>query len=197
MTMDLLTISFYGNTLRAWLIALFVVLATAAALRAFQALGIRQISRLAERTDDLWDDAFVDLLRHTRWLFLLIVALFAGSLFVALPERVRAIANAVVVIALLAQGGLWLNAAIVFWLDNYRQRKVKEDPASVATMGALSFVARLVLWSVILLLALDNLGVDVTAMRNGPRILDSCLSVFCPHIMWPDHAAIGHVTLPS
>ena len=33
--------------------------------------------------------------------------------------------------------------------------------------------------------------------RNGPRILDSRLSVFCPHIMRPDHAATGHITRPS
>ena len=33
--------------------------------------------------------------------------------------------------------------------------------------------------------------------RNGPRILDSRLSVFCPHFMRPDHAATGHITLPA
>jgi hypothetical protein len=33
--------------------------------------------------------------------------------------------------------------------------------------------------------------------RNGPRNLDSRLSVFCPHNLWPDHAATGHITLPS
>ena len=35
------------------------------------------------------------------------------------------------------------------------------------------------------------------AVRNGPRILDSRLSVFCPHILRPDHAATGHITLPA
>ena len=33
--------------------------------------------------------------------------------------------------------------------------------------------------------------------RNGPRFLDSRLSVICPHILRPDHAATGHITLPS
>ena len=32
---------------------------------------------------------------------------------------------------------------------------------------------------------------------NGPRFSDSRLSVFCPYILWPDHAAIGHITSPS
>ena len=34
-------------------------------------------------------------------------------------------------------------------------------------------------------------------LRNGPRFLDSRLSVFCPHILRPDHAATGHVSLSS
>ncbi len=165
--MDLLTIPFYGNTLRTWLIAFLVVVATAATLRTLQALGIRHISRLAERTENPWDDALAQLLPHTKWLFLLIIALFAGSLFLTLPERARGIVNAVVVIVLFVQSGLWLNAGIVFWLENYRQRNLTEDPASVTTMSAVIFVGRLVLWSVILLLALDNLGVDVTTLVAG------------------------------
>ena len=165
--MDFLTVPFYGNTLRTWLIALLVAFVTAAALRTLQALGTRQISRLAKRTHNPWDDALAELFHHTKWLFLLVIALFAGSLFITLPERVRGIADTVVVIALLIQGGLWLNAVILFWLETYRQRKLKEDPDSVTTMGAVTFVGRLVLWSVILLLALDNLGVDVTALVAG------------------------------
>jgi cyclophilin family peptidyl-prolyl cis-trans isomerase len=37
----------------------------------------------------------------------------------------------------------------------------------------------------------------VNEFRNGPRFLDSRLSVICPHILRPDHAATGHITLPS
>jgi len=165
--MDLLNTSFYGNDLRTWLIALFLSIATVAVLRTLQSRGTRRISRLAERTSNAWDDAIVHLLHQTKWLFLLIVSLFIGSLFLNLTEPVRGLAKEAVVLALLAQGGLWFNAAINFWLENYRQRKLKEDPDSVTTMGAVTFVGRLVLWSAILLLAFDNLGVDVTALVAG------------------------------
>ncbi|MGD2117403.1 MAG: mechanosensitive ion channel family protein [Chromatiales bacterium] len=167
MNMELLSSTFYDNSLQTWLIALSVAVLGAIALRIFQALGVKQIERLAKRTATTWDDAFVDLLRHTKGLFLLIVALFAGSLTLTLPEHVRETTQAVVIVALLIQAGVWLNAAIKFWVEGYRQRKLKEDPASVTTMSALSFVGRLVLWSVVLLLILDNLGVDVTALVAG------------------------------
>lgn len=165
--MELLNTSFYDNTMSTWIIALLVAIVTAVLLRILKALGVRHIARLAARTETTWDDALVELLRHTKWLFLLIVALFAGSLLLSLPVRMRGIANAVAAIALIVQAGIWLNAVILFWLEGYRQLKLKEDPASVTTMSAVSFVGRLVLWLVILLLILDNLGVNVTALVAG------------------------------
>ncbi|MGB5260215.1 MAG: mechanosensitive ion channel family protein, partial [Gammaproteobacteria bacterium] len=118
-------------------------------------------------TETTWDDALVEVLRRTRWLFLLITALFAGSLLLTLPERVRSVVNGAMVVALIVQAGIWLNALILFWAEGYRQRKLREDPESVTTMSAISFVGRMVLWSIILLLILDNLGVDVTALVAG------------------------------
>ncbi|MDH3527109.1 MAG: mechanosensitive ion channel family protein [Gammaproteobacteria bacterium] len=165
--MELLNTSFYDNILSTWLIALLVAIVTVVVLRILKALGVRHIARLAARTETTWDDALVEMLRHTKWLFLLIVALFAGSLLLALPVRMRGIANAVAAVALIVQAGIWLNAVILFWLEGYRQLKLKEDPASVTTMSAVSFVGRLVLWLVILLLVLDNLGVNVTALVAG------------------------------
>jgi small-conductance mechanosensitive channel len=165
--MELFTTSFYDNSLGKWLIALGIAVVTAVALRLFKDLGGRHIARLATRTESNWDDAFVELLRHTNWLFLLIIAIFAGSLLLTLPERVRGITNTVMLVALIVQAGIWLNAFILFWVEDYRRRKLREDPASVTTMSAVSFVGRLVLWSVILLLILDNLGTDVTALIAG------------------------------
>jgi small-conductance mechanosensitive channel len=191
--MDILTLPFYGNTVRTWLIALLAVVATAVALRILQALGIRYLSRLAARTDNPWDDAFVAVLRSTKWLFLLIIALFAGSLFLTLPERVRGIVNVATIIALLTQGGLWLNAAILFWLEHYRQRKLKEDPASVTTVNAVSYVGRLVLWSVILLLALDNLGVDVTALVAGLGVAGIAVALAVQNILGDLFASLSIV----
>lgn len=165
--MDILNTSFYDNTLSSWLIALSVAVTIAVVLRIVQALGVRYLARLAARTETTWDDAFVELLRHTKGLFLLIIALFAGALLLTLPEHVRGITKAVTVVALFIQAGIWLNSVILFWVEGYRKRKLKEDPASVTTMSAVSFVGRMVLWSVILLLVLDNMGMNVTALVAG------------------------------
>jgi small-conductance mechanosensitive channel len=47
------------------------------------------------------------------------------------------------------------------------KRRKEEDAGSATTLAALGFVAKLVLWSVVLLLALDNLGVNITGLIAG------------------------------
>jgi small-conductance mechanosensitive channel len=69
------------------------------------------------------------------------------------------------VIATLIQAGIWVSTAMQIWLENYR--KEEADGGHRMTMNALSFIGRLVLWATILLLILDNLGIDVTALVAG------------------------------
>jgi small-conductance mechanosensitive channel len=70
-------------------------------------------------------------------------------------------------IAFLVQAGIWASAAFMAWLRKYREAEIEEDAASVMTMNVLGFIVRIALWSTVLLLALDNLGVDVTALVAG------------------------------
>jgi small-conductance mechanosensitive channel len=130
-------------------------------------IAMRRLSTLAERTETRWDDGAVQVLKRTNALFLLLVALFAGATLVQLPEGLRTTLNQFLVIALIVQGGIWINAAIGFWLRQDLERRRRHDPGSVATVGALSFVGRVALWSLVALLVLDNLGIDVTALVAG------------------------------
>ena len=102
----------------------------------------------------------------TRVLLLALVALFIGSLALDLPPRAEAVARAVAIVAILLQVGLWGSDLIVVAVGRYA-RRAGEEPAAPATLFALRFVSTLVLWSVVLVLALDNLGVEITALVAG------------------------------
>lgn len=67
----------------------------------------------------------------------------------------------------MTQGAFWGSAAISFGILRYRQQKMEEDAHSVTTFTALGFILRIILWSFILLLALDNLGVKITTLVAG------------------------------
>jgi len=159
--------SLLDNTLQNWLVALAVAAVALVGLYLFKRLGQSRLSAFAHQTENRWDDAVTGMFSHTRSLFILIVALFLGSLFLSLTHEYRQIVSRVAAIALLLQGGLWLNSLLVFWLKQDQERRKKHDPASVAAINAMGYIGRLVLWAFVLLLVLENLGVDVTALVAG------------------------------
>ena len=164
---EVLSYELLDNTIQTWLSFLVVTSAALAVAYLFKRLAVSRISRLAARTSFQWDDALADVLTRTHALFLLIVALFIGSLVLALPDNVRQGVFTVIAVAIIVQGGVWLNAIILFLLGRYLESRKKTDPAGAATINAAGFIARLVLWSVVLLLVLDNFGIDVTALVAG------------------------------
>lgn len=164
---ELLARELYGNSVQAWLTALGVGLVILMALRVIQGVVVSRVQKLTTHTATKWDDIVVGALRKTKLWFLTIVAFVAGSTFVELVDSVESGLEKILVLAFLLQSGIWASAAFMAWLRTYREEQIEEDAASVMTMNAFGFVVRLVLWSTVLLLALDNLGVDVTALVAG------------------------------
>jgi small-conductance mechanosensitive channel len=160
-----LSTTLYGNEIKTWLIALGVAVGTLIVLRLVEQVLIVRIARLTRKTSTVIDDILVGSLRKTKFLFLLIVSVYIGGLSLELPSTIRQIDWRVLVIALLLQAGIWISTGLQLWLEHYRE--VEEDGASRTTMNALSFLGRVALWAIVLLLILDNLGIDVTALVAG------------------------------
>ena len=160
-----LTDTFYGNEIKTWLIALAVAVGTLVALRLVEQVLVVRIERLAQQTHTVIDDVVIGALRKTKLLYLFIMSGFAGSIWLSLPKDVRSVFWKVTIVATIIQVGIWLSTALQIWLENYR--KDETDGANRMTMNALSFLGRIALWAIVLLLILDNLGVDVTALVAG------------------------------
>jgi len=166
--MGFLDIVILQNRLDRWLSALAIGVAILIGLRLFKSVVIRRIRSLAGRTKTDWDDLLAHALGKTRLTVLGVLAVYGGANALTLPARAQGLIERATVLALLLQGGIWGAAAVSFGLDHYRRRQLAEHDRGEATaVGALAFVARLAVWAVVVLLALDNLGIDVTALVAG------------------------------
>lgn len=168
--MDLLALAewtFYHNTLLGWLIALLVAAVVYAALSFVRWVGVRQLRALAARVEADALAVALAALRGTRQWFLFVLALRAGTLTLVLPARLDHLLAVIVVVALVIQLAIWTNRASRQWLSRYAERKMDEDAASVTTMRVIVFMARVAAWTIVLLVALDNLGIDITALIAG------------------------------
>ena len=107
------------------------------------------------------------LMRRTYWLLLLPPAVFLGALALDLSPHIYATLRTLAILAVLLQVALWATVGIEIWMSRVRRRRLESDAASATLIGSLNFIMRLVLWVFIALLALDNLGVNVTALVAG------------------------------
>ncbi|MBV8202428.1 MAG: mechanosensitive ion channel family protein [Acidobacteria bacterium] len=108
-----------------------------------------------------------ELMRRTRWTLLLVPAIFLGTLALALSPRLYALLRTLAVLALLLQVALWGTVGIDLWVSRERRRRLPQDATLSTLVGSLDFALRLLLWVLVALLALANLGVNVTALVAG------------------------------
>lgn len=156
-----------GNPPQTWLIAAGATLLTFVFLRYVAVLAARRLSGLASKTENYWDDVVASALRATKSWLLFFVSLSLGSRFLELPDGWAGVLESVAVIALLGQGGLWLSSGLSAWLTERSRLRSADDPGEVMTVNVIGIAVKIALWSIVLLLALENVGVDVTALIAG------------------------------
>lgn len=164
---DMLDQRFLGTTVESWLILLVVWAAITLAIYGIRRLAVWRMKKLAGRTKNVIDDIATALLQKTRLYFILALALYIAVAVAPLTERISEYIGRVAFVVLLIQVVAWGNQLISDWIRRYKDRKLEEDAAAVTSMQAVGFVARLLLYAAVLLVALDNFGIDVTAFVAG------------------------------
>ncbi len=165
--MSVLEQVYLGNTLQNWLIAVCILTAVFTVLKIVQSAAIRKLSKLAEATDNQIDDLLVNILKQTKFFILLVASAYLASYSITLKPSIAALWQKTVILILIIQGGLWASAGVKFWLRLTLQKKIDHDSSSTTTIALLGFIARLILWLIVLLLILDNLGVNITGLVAG------------------------------
>ncbi len=156
-----------GNTVQSWLIAIVVFFTCDALLLAIRSFSVSRLTALSKRTSTRVDDLLAYVLARTRGFFLVAVSLAAASTLLTLPPAAYLWGQRLLVIVVFAQIGLWATAGGRFALGRYRDDKMEEDRGAATMVVALGFLLQVAIWSVVLLLALDNLGVNVSALVAG------------------------------
>ena len=158
---------FLGNTLQAWGIALLITIVAIALLQIFKKVIVNRLIGYAKKTEAKLDDLIAEVLAGTKIVLLIPLALYLGSQVLTLPAGLEGLIKNVTIVALLLQTAFWGNHLIVFWLSLKLGGKTERDAARVTTLPVLGFISRVALWSIIVILALDNLGFDITALVAG------------------------------
>jgi small-conductance mechanosensitive channel len=165
--MQIFELTFLGNSLTSWIISVGITIVIFSSLIILRRVVLRRIRLFAEKTETKIDDLLADLLGDVKIYPMLLLAVYGGSTFLDLhPKPIRIIEIALIV-SFLLQAGIWGNRIINYFIEQFLLKRGSgaSDNKSVPTV--LRFVSRTLLWSIILLLTLDNLGINITTLLAG------------------------------
>ena len=157
----------YNNTLSSWALAVGVMIGLYIVARLAKTIIIKQLRKFVSKEDNSWTNNSVKVVGRIHPAFLLIAAAFIGSTTLSLSETVTAILNKAFIIGVLLQVGRLLSQVIDSFIENYRTTKLEKNPAAVTMLSSVSLLLRIFLWTVLLFMALDNFGVNITSLVAG------------------------------
>lgn len=184
-----MTTAFFGRVLAdnlvwAWLLAVGIFLGVLAFLLALRAVLTRFLAHRFERTGKPWAERGAELASRTTFLFLLMLAVFAGSLSLKLPPEVGKVLQALLLTAFLWQLGIWGSRLVTLWLNRViSKRRAEGDAAAATTLSSVGLLARIAIWSIVVLVVLQNLGVNVTALAAGVGIAGIAIAFAAQNIL--------------
>jgi small-conductance mechanosensitive channel len=148
-----------------WLLAFVLGLLAFALLLLLRIILLRWLSALSQRTVTNVDDFLIEQLKRTAPFFLFMIAMYIGSLALALPVLIQGYLRDVLIAALLIQSAYWVTGLITFAVNRKMKSQVEDAAASVTTLNAFGLIAKIFLWSVVILMLLQNVtGLKLDAL---------------------------------
>jgi small-conductance mechanosensitive channel len=182
-----------GNSALDWLLAGGVALVVSITLRLLVRLLHRQIATLSEKTTMVADDLVAAALASTKSITFIMAGIWAGARFLAVAGTAARILDIALLIAVVLQLAIWANRMVSAYIHHYTESYREENPAAVSVVQGASFLVRLAIWSIALLLVIDNFGYDVTALVAGLGISGIAIALAVQNILGDLFASLSIV----
>lgn len=159
---------YLGNSLWQWTLALTIAVVVFAVTLIIRRIVRSRYERLAATPQTELLELPFKVASNTGMFFLLVVSIYAGAASVlTLPEKIASILMTVVTISGFWQAGIWVSTAVTTWLHLKQRETLAHDRAAAGSFSIIAFVSRALIWALVLLLTLDNLGINITALVAG------------------------------
>lgn len=186
----------WGNTLKTWLIAIAIAVVLQAIFWVFRKYAVLGRARsLASKTNSLVDDFVVELLSDLRYWWVATVSLVLASkvLYMGQPievggvsvatSRLHTVAIIVTALQLLLSSRIVVKYAIQALLRRTTHADGTVDETINTSTGVLRALGMFAICTIIVLLALDNLGVKVTPLLTGLGIGGIAIALAAQNIL--------------
>lgn len=159
--------SVYGNTLLMWSYAVLSALITFLLLYFMRWILIRKLKYFEESGKVSLASGFLDGIKRANSIFFLMLGIFVASQFLTLDSVSKNAIYSLTLAAFVFQAAVWGSGLVRTWVFLILARRTKRDGSSMGALTIFNFASQVILWSFALLLILQNLGIDITALVAG------------------------------
>ena len=180
--------AFLGIAWLEWLKGLAIASAVIGTLWAIRSALINR-SKNAARTDTWVDDLFLMLARRTSRVLMLAMGITAAAIYQSTEPQVPSWLRVFTVGAFCWQLLRWANGSVGFWLSTMNRSAA--DGASRSSLAVIGVLIRIAVFLIVLVLALDNFGISVTALITGLGITGIAVALAVQNILGDLLAALA------
>ena len=165
---NLIKTEFLDNTLLNWGLFVFSSIGLFIFGKIFQSIIYKNLSAISQKTANKIDDYLSASVKSVSGIFILFLAIFISSNLISLDEKINERVSQFFLLIFFWQLTKWAIMIANLAFEKYKNSKKSDnDMHSVTAITGLSKLAKFLIWSLFLLLALDNIGVDITALVAG------------------------------
>ncbi len=167
--MDFIEISnriYYGNSAINYFYSFTSFIITICILVIIKTLSINRIIKIADKTKILFDDLIDYITKVFNWHIYILIALYVAFKFITTPKIFSTVISYIVI----ALGIYYIIKFIQIIIDIVTQKTIKEKGGVKVDKTLIDFIARVIkilVWVIAILIIVQNLGYDVTALMAG------------------------------
>jgi small-conductance mechanosensitive channel len=190
---DFLHQDFLNNSWERWAMSLAFFFSILFFVGFLRTIAIRRLSSTAKHTTTQWDDVLLELLENTHFLFVFVMALHFSSQGLNLHLKWEAFSKYVFFLVLFFQMGSWASRALQYLGNSYAEKTLATDAGKATTIKAMLFFGKILVWSLVGILILDNWNIKVAPFVAGLGIGGVAIALAVQNILGDLFASLSIV----
>lgn len=179
-----------GNDIRQWISALAVIFVLTGCVLLLRKIIARRAGPRDQRPGTGLGALFAEIAGQTKSYTLFLAALYPVSFLLELPARAGTLIASVAFIALALQIGLWASCFISSGFRMYAGRKTGQTVGD-SGVTVMTLIGRTILWGFVLLVILENIGVNVTTLIASLGVAGIVIGLATQNILGDLFAALS------
>lgn len=164
--LQFLEVSFFNNTVLTYLQFILALTVSMTVLKGIELIVLKHLKTLSVKTSSLFDDFLVNTIEKTLLPIAYFLAFFFSTKILALDPVLIKWINIIVLAFTIAFAAILVSSLVIFYSNKY-VAKITSGANSQLLSKWTGGIIKAVVWSIALILFLDNIGIKITSLITG------------------------------